>query len=324
MVCRTVTFYEDGGWPSGVDTFDERHYVNSRVARFPHRLQALVRRWYEFQFALRLLRFSKGCPAVAVGRFGLWFPVVQHVLRLGKRVVLTDVEWPKVKSGYFNRLAVKGSSAVCVFTRQEMERYSKQYGIPRDKFRLVPAPFELRHLRESSDEGYIFSGGFQARDWPTVVHAVADLPYPVKILSRDPVPDPSPNISVSCVSAEEYYGLIARASCVAIALYPEPMRMTGMATYVAAMAMGKTVVVADHLGAPDYIEHGVSGFYVEYGDWRRMRHYIGAVMADAELRRRVGQAAKERAWRECSPEAFRRHILALLRPDRSTSDSTAG
>jgi hypothetical protein len=38
-------------------------------------------------------------------------------------------------------------------------------------------------------------------------------------------------------------------------------------------------------------------------------------MSDAELRRRVGQAARERALKEFSPEIFRSGVLALLRGD---------
>jgi glycosyltransferase involved in cell wall biosynthesis len=78
------------------------------------------------------------------------------------------------------------------------------------------------------------------------------------------------------------------------------------------MAMGKVVIVTEALGAPDYMQQGVSGFYTDYADWKAVRRHIVQVMEDAELRRKVGQAARERAWREFSPDAFRSRVLALL------------
>jgi glycosyltransferase involved in cell wall biosynthesis len=81
------------------------------------------------------------------------------------------------------------------------------------------------------------------------------------------------------------------------------------------MGTGKVVIVTEPHGAPDYMEQGVSGFYVDYGDSHSLRQCIQRVMSDAELRRRVGQAARERALKEFSPEIFRRSVLALLRGD---------
>jgi glycosyltransferase involved in cell wall biosynthesis len=63
------------------------------------------------------------------------------------------------------------------------------------------------------------------------------------------------------------------------------------------------------------MEHGTSGFYVDYGDVEGLRQCIQRVMSDAGLRRRVGEAARQRAWREFSPEVFRQRVLALLRED---------
>jgi len=78
------------------------------------------------------------------------------------------------------------------------------------------------------------------------------------------------------------------------------------------MAMGKVVIVTEPFGAPDYMDQGASGFYVNHGDAEGLRRCIDLVMRDPELRKQVGGAARERAWREFSPEVFRRRILSLL------------
>jgi len=311
LVTRTVSYFDEDPWRDDVDVENEAGYINARVERLPRSVQGLAHRWYEFQFSLRLLRRCRRYDALAVGRYGMWFPVMLKLLGIKKRVVMTDTEWNEIKGGRLNRAAGLASSVVCSNTRIEIERYSRQYGIPREKFALVPLSFQKRYLPVTSDEGYIFSGG-TVRDWKTLFDAVTGLPYPVRVFTPQRVPQPPSNVTVELVGREEFYARMAAASCVAIALEPEPLRITGTTTWTAAMAMGKPVVVSEPHGAPDYMEHGVSGFYVGYKDPKALRHYIELVMRNPSVRKRVGEAARERAWREFSPEVFRRRVLALL------------
>ncbi len=315
LVSRTQTFYESDEWRDDVELVDEPAYVNSRVRKFPRLAHKWASRWFKLQFALRLLALSKGYQGVAIGRYGMWLPILQRLLRIRKPVVMMDVEWPKIKKGRIPRAAALGSRATLVFTSEEIARYSKQYSIPLEKFMLGLAPFERRYVYPASEEGYIFTGGAQARDWETLARAVETLPYPVRVFSREPMPFTTPNMAVSAVSEEEYFSQMARASCVVITVKPEPMRLTGMRTWTTAMAMGKAVIVTEPLGAPDYMQQGVSGFYTDYGDWKAVRRYIVQVMENAELRKNVGKAARERAWSEFSPDAFRSRVLALLEAD---------
>ena len=312
LVTRTVSFYDPDPWGSEIDVENEAGYINSRVDRLPPRLQRVAGKWYEVRFALRLLRISRKYDGIAVGRYGMWFPVLQRVLGLRKRVVMTDIEWREVKGGRLNRAAALASSAVCCNTKVEIERYSLRYGIPREKFVLVPLAFQRRDLHESSDEGYVFAGGSQGRDWQTLLDAVDGLPYPVEIFTNSKVPRVPSNTTVDFVSRETFYRRMAAASCVVVPLLPEPLRITGTTTWTAAMAMGKVVIVTDPEGARDYMQHGISGFYVRHGDVEGLRQCIGMVMRDPELRKRVGRAAREHAWKEFSPQVFRQRVLAHL------------
>jgi glycosyltransferase involved in cell wall biosynthesis len=312
LVSRTQTFYDDDKWRDDVDLVDERTYVLARARKFPRLAHQWALWWFKLQFALRLLVVSRGYRGVAVGRYGMYLPALQRLLGIRKPVVMMDVEWPKVKRGIIARAAALGSRAVMAFTSVEIQRYSQQYKIPPTKFVLSFAPFEMRCIYPVSDDGYIFSGGVESRDWETLARAIESLPYPVRVFSREPMPFAAANVTVSSVSEEEYFRQMARASCVVITLRPEPLRITGMRTWTAAMAMGKVVIVTEPLGAPEYMQNGISGFYTNYGDWNGVRRYIVQVMEDDEVRRAVGQAARERAWKEFSPNAFRSRVLALL------------
>jgi len=315
LTTRTVTFLDEGSWGPDVDVENEKRYVESRAERFPQSLSKLAYQWFQLQFALHLVRLSRPYEGVAVGRYGIWFPLLNRWLRLGKRVVMTDTEWPEVGEGLINRLAALASGAVCCNTRAEIDRYSREFNIPKEKFRLVLMAFQSPDVFQASDEGYVFAGGNQGRDWHTLFRALEGLPYPVRIYTSNGPSGPPPNVTVASVSREQYYRGMAAASCVVIPLFREPLRITGTTTWINAMGAGKSVIVTEPNGAPDYMEHGVSGFYVDHSDVEGLRACIERVMSDSELRRRVGQAARARALKEFSPEVFRQSVLSLLRGD---------
>lgn len=83
---------------------------------------------------------------------------------------------------------------------------------------------------------------------------------------------------VACPSRREGYGVVARE----------------------AMAYGRPVVASAVGGLLDAVEHGVTGLLVPPGDARALRRALERLLADGELRRRLGQAARERARRELS------------------------
>jgi glycosyltransferase involved in cell wall biosynthesis len=78
------------------------------------------------------------------------------------------------------------------------------------------------------------------------------------------------------------------------------------------MALGKPVIVTDPEGAPDYVEFGVSGYFLNYGDAEGLRKYIMLLMENPSLRSRIGEEAKKRAWKEFSPTVYQRRILKEL------------
>jgi glycosyltransferase involved in cell wall biosynthesis len=312
LVTRTVSFGDTDPWGDGIEVVSEAGYLNRIANRLPRWLQRPAYKWLPIQFALKLIWLSRGCSGVAVGRYGMWFPVFRKLLGLPIRVVLTDIEWHDHESGWLNRRAALASDVVCSNTRAEIERYSQRFRIPPEKFTLVRLAFQKRDMRPTSDQGYIFAGGLQGRDWKTLLQAVEGLPYPVRIYTQHKFDGLPANVTVTTTNREGYYDAMAAASCVVVPLLPEKMRITGTTTFSAAMGMGKVVIVTEPYGAPDYMENGVSGFYVNYGDASGVRKCIIRAMQDPRLRAQIGTEARSRAWAEFSPEAFRKRVLALL------------
>lgn len=79
------------------------------------------------------------------------------------------------------------------------------------------------------------------------------------------------------------------------------------------MARGVTPVSTSVGGIPDLIEDGVSGRLVPPGDDDALAGALGAVLADPALRRRLGDAAYERARQEFNIEHTWRRLDALYR-----------
>lgn len=70
-----------------------------------------------------------------------------------------------------------------------------------------------------------------------------------------------------------------------------------------AAACGTPAVATRVGGAPDVVQDGVTGRLVEYGDASGLARALSELLADPAMRRRMGEAAKARAFAEYSWEA---------------------
>lgn len=315
LVTNTITYLDPAPWGEGIDLENEKSYIHSRYRTGPKYFAGYAFLWYEFQFALHLVRLylKNRYRAMAVGRYGIFFPILAKLLRLRTRVVMTDVEFRPGLNNRLYRYALRKADAICSFTSYESNAISGAFGIPRDKFHLVRLAFLAQEIADARDEEYVVAGGVNARDWKTFAEAVDGLPYKIKVLTRHLNVKLPSNVTVNWVSREEYFRCLGAATCVVIPLLPEKLRCTGSTAWTAAMAMGKAVITTGTECAHDYIEDGVSGFVVGHGDALALRRKIQLVMEDAELRRRVGEAARARAWRDWSPEVYRSSVLGVMK-----------
>ena len=87
-------------------------------------------------------------------------------------------------------------------------------------------------------------------------------------------------------------------------VWPEPFGLVG----IEAMAYGKPVVAFRTGGIPDWLAHEETGFLVENGNAVELGQRIGELLADPQLRLRMGRAARDRALDKFSPG---RHLAAI-------------
>ena len=119
---------------------------------------------------------------------------------------------------------------------------------------------------------------------------------------RDLLPD-----ALGFVPQRELFGLFDRAAVVVLASERE-----GLPNVVLeAMARGKTVVSTPVGGIPAVIEDGKTGLLVPVGDAEATRAAIERALADPELRRRIGTAARERVREYCSWDSVTERTLEV-------------
>jgi glycosyltransferase involved in cell wall biosynthesis len=68
------------------------------------------------------------------------------------------------------------------------------------------------------------------------------------------------------------------------------------------MAHGRVVVATLVGGTPSLVKDGVTGLLVPPGDAKALRKAIERLLADADLRKRLGEAARARVTELCSWE----------------------
>lgn len=92
-----------------------------------------------------------------------------------------------------------------------------------------------------------------------------------------------------------------------------------------AMAAGLPVVANSVGGVPEILEEGVTGLMVPARNPEAMARALGRVLADAELRKRLGGEARAQASTKHTPEAYCRKLAAfyqdVLRRRQSTTDN---
>jgi glycosyltransferase involved in cell wall biosynthesis len=78
-----------------------------------------------------------------------------------------------------------------------------------------------------------------------------------------------------------------------------------------AMARARPVVATPVGGTPEVVADGETGLLVPPRDPRALADAIGRLLADAELRRRMGEAGRRRVAERFSAEAMTRRVLAV-------------
>jgi glycosyltransferase involved in cell wall biosynthesis len=160
----------------------------------------------------------------------------------------------------------------------------------------IPYGVEIPEQTAAEDEPpkVLFAGRLSPEKRIDVVAAATES-LPRIVAGDGPVRDLLPD-ALGFVPQQELFGLMERAAVLLLTSERE-----GLPNVVLeAMARGKTVVSTPVGGIPAVIDDGETGLLVPIGDVGATRAAVERALGDAELRKRIGAAARERVRAYCS------------------------
>ena len=95
------------------------------------------------------------------------------------------------------------------------------------------------------------------------------------------------------ISRHEFQQQMTGSQLVVLALIDNQLRFPGLRTYVAAMRLGKCVIVNEPIGARSYISDGETGILVKQHDANELRRATMSMLEDDSRRTAIAQRAKE-------------------------------
>jgi glycosyltransferase involved in cell wall biosynthesis len=305
----------------------ERSAIFRRRFWFLGRFSEYVLRIY---LVFALWRRRRRFDVIATGRYGEYFAIFQSLWPFGRRpLLLLDVEWYSEHSSTFNRMVnrwlhhhmAKGATRVQVFCRVEAANYSRKFDVPKERFVWIPlctSPVEETrpaHSPKPNGAPLAFTGGRHHRDYKTLFQAIEGLPLKLHVAAprehTKSLSVPSNVRTLGELLPSDYSSEVANCQFVILSLEPNLSRCPGVITYVAGMANGKCVVVNEPAGAPDYIEHGRTGFIVPPSDPQALRAQLEALLSDPELAQTAGANARAAAAERFSPRAYFQAVEAV-------------
>ena len=122
----------------------------------------------------------------------------------------------------------------------------------------------------------------------------------------------SGNVIAGPVSAARYDELLRGSDVVVVPMEAREDRSSGQGTMLAAMALGKPLVVNDAPGVRDYVTDGETGVVVPRSDPAALAAVLQRLMADDELRARMGTAAEREVQQRFLRPHYVQRVLQLV------------
>ena len=227
-----------------------------------------------------------GCrPALVAGSTGRPFVV---------QLWGTDVELARRAPWLARRILRRARLAICAST----ELADAARGLGARVVRVIPTGVEVPETVGEPDEPpHVLYAGRLSPEKGVLELVEATRNLPLVVVGDGPLRDRVPG-ALGFVSHDRLLGFYERAAVVAC-----PSHREGYGVVCAeAMAHGRPVVASAVGGLLDLVVDGETGLLVPPGDVRALRGALERLLGDAELRLRLGAAARERARKLLSRE----------------------
>ena len=252
------------------------------------------RPWLGLLVPLMLLSFTRASRRAARGAdlvHAHWLPAGLVAAAAGRPFVLqlwgTDVELARRAPWLARRVLRRARVVICA--SQELAGAARELGAR--TVRVIPSGVDVPDtVGEADDPPHVLYAGRLSEEKGVLELVEAARGLPLVIAGDGPLRGRVPG-ALGFVPHDELLGLYKRAAVVAC-----PSRREGFGVVCAeAMAHGRPVVAAAVGGLRDLVVDGETGLLVPPGDVPALRAALERLLADPQLRRRLGTAARERA-----------------------------
>ena len=275
--------------------------------------------------SLRLYLKRKDFDLVVIsgGKTGVFFSLLQSLLPFQKTpTLMIDCLWYRAKNPLKKflkrtqiRLMSKSVRLFLVWAKREIEAYSSEFRIPKEKLRFFPYHTTCEVYDCTVEKGdYLFSGGNWNRDYKTLVEATRDLNLRVVIATNNHLLlqgiDLPENVQVISATDYQFYDLLAKSKMVVVPMAKGFLHSGGQQTFLNAMFWGKPVIVTDPEGANDYIEDKKTGMLLNPGEVQSLREAISYLLENPEQTQKMVEEAQRKA-QDLTTEKFFQGIIRL-------------
>jgi glycosyltransferase involved in cell wall biosynthesis len=287
-----------------------RHYGIAYGDGIANNLRA--RRWRVLLLPLFLLSFSRAARRAAREAdvvHAHWLPSGIAGLATRRPLVVqlwgSDVELAKRVPWLFRPVLRRARAVVCASTALAADARA----LGADAVRVIPSGVASpAHVARPDEPPHILYVGRLSEEKGVRELAEAAARLPLVVVGDGPLRSLLPQ-TVGFVPHAELGRYYERAAVVVV-----PSRREGYGVAAReAMAHGRAVVATAVGGLPDAIEDGVTGLLVPPGDTAALRAALERLLADAELRERLGAEGRRRARVAFSWEAATAATLAVYR-----------
>ena len=243
-----------------------------------------------------------------------WLPSALPARATGKPYLLTmhgtDAELARRTPPFFRPVVRAAAMVLCV--SESLTETARSLGAR--EVRVTPMGITVPETTvEPDDPPHVLFVGRLSEEKGVLELAEAARGLPLVVVGDGPLRDTLPSV-VGLVSPRQLPGYLDRAAVVVC-----PSRREGYGVVARqAMAHARPVVATAVGGLAEAIEDGESGLLVPPGDVAELRAALERLLADAELRARLGFAARERVRERYSREVAVRATLdayeAVLQP----------
>lgn len=206
---------------------------------------------------------------------------------------------------------------ILIFSRNELEDYSKLLKIPKEKFKFLYYHTNITDPHMINEhKGYVFAAGKAGRDYATLLKALEGTDIPLVIVTtpermRGLTPPPTVKVFYN-ISYDKYLSLLTDAQVVVVPLKSR-VRSVGMVVMLEGMAYGKPVITTMASSNQEYIKDGENGFLVEVEDADTLRERILYLRANPSEACKIGERGLEDVKNNWLFEHYVRNVLDIAK-----------